>query len=61
MEIDFDSVDKGDYVRRGWLRYVNNEGIGFAKAFYSDSLRRQMPEKVQFYPWAFIKDVRLKD
>lgn len=61
VEVEFDSQDRGDNTRSGWLIGMSHEGIRFAKSFYSDTLHWQMPERTQFYPWAFIRNVRLKE
>ena len=47
--------------RHGWLRGVSDEGIEFAQQFYSDSLKRLMPEKAKFYTWSRLGYVDLLD
>ncbi len=39
---------------RGWFRGIEDGGIWFAKAFYSDSLHREMPEQAKLYPWEMV-------
>ena len=38
----------------GWLRGIEDDGVMFAKQFYSDSLKRLMPETAKFWPWGRI-------
>jgi hypothetical protein len=60
VEVGFVSLnDTPSQERLGWLRDVTDEGIIFAKAFYSDSLLRRMPEKDAFFPWAFVSEIHL--
>ena len=52
--IPLDERGTSGYELQGWLRGIEDDGIVFAKAFYSDSLKKQMPEIGKFWPWERI-------
>jgi hypothetical protein len=52
--IPLDERGVSGYELHGWLRGIEEGGVFFEKQFYSDSLRRQMPEKAKFWPWEQI-------
>jgi hypothetical protein len=41
----------------GWLRSIEDDGVMFSKQFYSDSLKRPMPETAKFWPWERVGGV----
>jgi hypothetical protein len=45
--------------RSGWLRGASEEGIEFAQEFWSDSLKKPMPENARFYPWSRVGGMAL--
>ncbi len=41
----------------GWLRGVRDDGIEFAPQFYSDSAKKLVSARAQFWPWERVGGV----
>jgi hypothetical protein len=41
----------------GWLRSIEDDGVMFSKQFYSEPLKRPMPETAKFWPWERVGGV----